>query len=111
MIEGKTEGPLLRIEATGRPRGAVLRCAGEIDLSNLHLFEQALAASIARAVPTVEVDLSAVAYMDSSTLHALLRAHRELAAAGRALRVRARPWGVRLFSLLRLDRLIEVQPA
>jgi hypothetical protein len=49
--------------------------------------------------------------MDSSTLLALLRAHRELAAAGRALRVRAKPWGLRLFRLLTLDRLIEVLPA
>jgi hypothetical protein len=49
--------------------------------------------------------------MDSSTLLALLRAHRELAAAGRALRVQAKPWGLRLFSLLTLDRLIEVLPA
>jgi anti-anti-sigma factor len=107
----RPRGPLLRIEAAGEPLGAVIRCAGEIDLSNLQVFEQALAASIAGDLPTVEVDLSAVVYMDSSTILALLCAHRALAAAGRVLCVRAKPWGLRLFTLLRLDCLIEVLPA
>jgi anti-anti-sigma factor len=111
MRDCKTEGALLRIDAAGRPPRAVIRCAGEIDLSNLHLLEQALAVAIAAGAPTLHVDLSAVDYLDSSTFLALLRAHRKLAAEGRALRVRASPWGLRLFRLLRLDRLIDVQPA
>jgi anti-anti-sigma factor len=112
MRDCKTEGALLQIEAVGRPQGAaVLRCAGEIDFSNLHLLEQALVVAIAEGAPALEVDLSAVDYMDSSTLLTLLRTHRELAAEGRALCVRANPWGLRLFRLLRLDQLLDVRPA
>jgi anti-sigma B factor antagonist len=111
MRDWKTAGPLLRIKAGGRPGEAVLRCAGEIDLSTVPILEQALASSIAGCAPVIEVDLSRIDYLDSCTIYAVLLAHRELASAGRALRVRVSPWGLRLFRLLGLDELMEVRPA
>jgi anti-anti-sigma factor len=111
MRDPKTAGRLLRIEAGGWPAGAVLRCAGEIDLSTVSELEQALAASISSSARVIEVDLSEIDYMDSCTIYAVMLAHRELAGTGRVLRVRVSPWGLRLFSLLRLDELMEVRPA
>ncbi|OBA82514.1 anti-anti-sigma factor [Mycobacterium sp. 1164966.3] len=52
----------------------VLVAAGEIDLSNIGAFEQALATAMAEATSSGEkitVDLSAVEYLDSAAINAL----------------------------------------
>src|SRR5688572_10794490 len=97
MPEVTTEAPLLRIQVTGQPAGTVLRCAGEMDLSNVDCLRRALTAAIEQGHPEVEVDLREVAFLDSSTIDALLTAHYELAKQGRMLRIRARPWAAHIF--------------
>ncbi len=55
----------------GKP---MLVAAGEIDLSNIDVFDQALDAATAEAVrggETLTVDLSAVEYLDSAAINAL----------------------------------------
>jgi anti-anti-sigma factor len=100
--------PLLRVEPAGQPCGAVLRCAGEIDLSNVACLEQELAASIRLRLPVIEVDLRDVSFLDSSTMAALIRAQSELRRSGGRLRVRARPSTAHLFQLLRIDQVFEL---
>jgi anti-anti-sigma factor len=50
-----------------------LIAAGEIDMSNIEAFTQALATTVAaRSGGTVTVDLSAVEYLDSGAINALV---------------------------------------
>jgi anti-anti-sigma factor len=52
----------------------VLIAAGEIDLSNIEAFDQALSTATTEAVDsgvTLTVDLSAVEYLDSAAINAL----------------------------------------
>ena len=51
-----------------------LTAAGEIDLSNVDVFDQALGAATAEVTPsgeTLTVDLTAVEYLDSAAINAL----------------------------------------
>jgi anti-anti-sigma factor len=63
--------PLLNLDTThGKDGRRVLIAAGEIDLSNIEEFEEAIAAA-AGAGQAFDVDLSAVEYLDSSAINAL----------------------------------------
>ena len=60
--------------ARNRDGKLVLTAAGEIDLSNIDAFEQALATATTEAADsgeTVTVDLGAVEYLDSAAINAL----------------------------------------
>ncbi len=60
--------------ARGDDGNLVLIAAGEIDLSNIDAFNQALTAATAEAASsgeTLTVDLSAVEYVDSAAINAL----------------------------------------
>jgi anti-sigma B factor antagonist len=56
-----------------------LRVSGEIDLAVGTRFEEELAAVVAEAHSPADVDLSGVTFIDSSGLHALIRAQDEVA--------------------------------
>ncbi len=101
---------LLHVESTDHAAGAVLRCAGDIDLSSAAYLERALAASIATGTPVLEVDLREVRYFDSSAIKALLNAQDALAAGGRRMTVRVQPSARALLRVLKLDRVLDVQP-
>jgi anti-sigma B factor antagonist len=102
---------LLRIAATVGPSGALLCCAGEIDVSNVDRLETALTALVQTGVPEVQVDLCGVDYLDAGAIRALLRANRTLARSGRRLSVCMEPRTLRLFLLLKLDRVLDVHCA
>lgn len=70
---------LLAISSTG----AGLSASGEIDAHTA----PTLAAAIDAAGPQVDLDLSAVAFVDSSGLRVLIDAHQRLADAGGGLRL------------------------
>ena len=55
---------------------ATVRAAGDIDLTNVGLFQAALDAASATAT-ALTVDLTAVTYCDSATIRALLTAARQ----------------------------------
>jgi anti-anti-sigma factor len=62
----------LSLNAHGRDDGTfVLVATGEIDLSNIDLFSEALSSAVARADATLTVDLSGVEYLDSGGLNVL----------------------------------------
>jgi anti-anti-sigma factor len=66
---------LLTLDTARRSDGRlVLIAAGEIDLSNIAAFDQALSTATTEAVGsgvTLTVDLSAVEYLDSAAINAL----------------------------------------
>jgi stage II sporulation protein AA (anti-sigma F factor antagonist) len=108
MADLITNLTLLRIERAGEPPGAVLRCLGEIDLSNVDYLRQSLDASIQLPVPEVEVDLREVSFLDSSAIDALVGACHELAGQGRTLRVRATEWIARVLRMVKVDCLLKL---
>ena len=81
--------------------GLVVYAAGEIDASNVADFAQALAGANGG---TLTVDLSAVDYLDSAGINALVP-HAE------SLHVIANPLLLRVLRVSGLDELATVQPA
>jgi len=84
-----------------------LIAAGEIDLSNVEAFDQALGAATAEAArngETLTVDLAAVEYLDSAAINALFtRADH--------IRLVANPLLMPVFKISGLSELITVEPA
>ena len=70
--------PAARFEflAAGMSESATVRAAGDIDLTNVGLFQAALDAAAAAAA-AFTVDLTAVTYADSATIRALINAARQ----------------------------------
>ncbi|MGC9669641.1 STAS domain-containing protein [Planosporangium sp. 12N6] len=64
-----------------------VRVSGEVDVATVDPLAQALSAALAQRPDLVEVDLHQVAFIDSSGIAALLRAHRAAVEAGCRLRV------------------------
>lgn len=62
----------------------VLRLAGDCDLSSLLELQQAIMSALAEH-PVVQLDLSAVGFLDSSGIHALVAGYRHAARHGRTL--------------------------
>ena len=82
----------------------VLRVSGEIDLSNSSQFQRDLDDTIAAAAGDVMVDLSALEFMDSTALCAMLRARNRLSARRRTLILVAAPGRTRrLFEITGLE--------
>lgn len=98
----------LTLDTARRSSGElVLVAAGEIDLSNVDAFNQALASASSEAVGgggALIVDLSAVEYLDSAAINALfLRAdHIELI---------AHPLLMSTFTISGLSELVPINPA
>jgi anti-anti-sigma factor len=87
--------------------GRVLLALGEIDLSNIDAFDQALSAAtaeVASSGATLTVDLSGVEYLDSAAINALFR-HAD------HIRVIAHPLLMRSLTLSGLSELVSVEPA
>ena len=86
----------------------VLTATGEIDLSTVEPFAQALSSAVAEAVNggggTVTVDLSRVEYLDSAGVNVLFP-HAE------HIRVIAHPFLVRVFDISGFTDLAAVEPA
>ena len=90
----------------------VLILDGELDLRSAPLLRARLAEAVERGDRDVTVDLSAVGFIDSTGLAALLNALRRLTRAGRRLTLIAPPGSAaaRLLTLTRLDSTFRVQP-
>ncbi len=98
----------LTLDTARRDSGElVLTAAGEIDLSNIDTFTQALGTAITEAGGSggmVTVDLSDVEYLDSSAINALFT-HAE------RIHVIAKPRLVRVFSISGLTELATIESA
>jgi anti-anti-sigma factor len=93
--------------ARGSDGKVVLSAAGEIDLSNVDTFADALAAAITQNAGSggmLTVDLSAVQYLDSAAINVLFP-HAE------QLHLIAHPFLVRVFAISGLTELASVEPA
>ena len=85
----------------------VLTAAGEIDLSNIDAFSQALTTAItenAGSGETLTVDLSAVEYLDSAAINVLFP-HAE------HLHLIVHPLLIRVFTISGLNELTTIEPA
>jgi anti-anti-sigma factor len=87
----------------------LLRCAGEIDISNVHLLRKPLDEHLADSSRELTVDLCGVFYLDSSAIKELLRAAVVLTRQGRRLRVRVTPRQRMLFVLIGCDDLLALE--
>lgn len=96
----------LTLDTAHRDNGKLaLVAAGEIDLSNIDMFTQALTTAITEAGSsggTLTVDLSAVEYLDSSAINALF-AHAE------RIDLIARPLLMRVFTISGLTELVTIE--
>jgi anti-anti-sigma factor len=104
--------PPFEIDAVAVPDAegfALLVLSGEFDLAAASKFrERVLTAGHREGVHTVVLDLSDVAFMDSSMLKELLRAHAEL--PGRILLAGMQPPVQRLLELTRTAAFFRVAP-
>jgi anti-anti-sigma factor len=88
----------------GTPR---VVATGEIDLSNIDRFTQALAAASDGTRGPITIDLGAVKYIDSAGINALF----DHAVAVDGLHVIAHPFLIRVLSISGLDKLATVEAA
>src|SRR5690349_11550050 len=84
----------------------VIRCSGEIDMSNAASLEHELVACADLGAPVVELDLRGVTFLDSFAVRVIVMAHWQLAASGRRLEVRAEGFAAQLFRWAQLDGLL-----
>lgn len=92
-------------------RTAVVQPTGDLDLSTLPSLEDALDGAYRSVARTLVVDLQHVAFVEWTTVGALLRVHRDLGRAGRTLVVvNVGPGVVRTLRLLDRRRELRVVP-
>lgn len=103
-----------QVNGTARavPDGYAVVCAhGEIDLATVSDLRQVLAEATAQPAPQVLVDLTAVTFMDSSGLHALISALRAAQSSGGDLKLVGAGSRVRkVIDLTGLDQLFPIHP-
>jgi anti-sigma B factor antagonist len=99
----------LDIGTSTRGAATVLSVRGDIDISTAPQLLRALAELVGPARECLILDLSGVAFLDSSALGALVGAQKEIAAAGGLLTVVcSNPKVLRIFSITRLTEVIDV---
>lgn len=108
-MEASSPGSPLSIEHRRLADGSTqLTLVGELDLATLHVLEQELD-QIAPAEKRLVLDLRRLEFVDSSGLHALLRADRRFNDAGGQLTIVRGPRAVeRLFRLTGLDTRLRI---
>lgn len=98
-----------QLEFDVHPDGSIL-VAGELDLASAPLLRTVLTNQIAAGLEEIVLDLSQLAFCDSSGLSVLVWAHQELAAAGGKLVLRAPSNPVqRLLSTTHLEGELNIQ--
>ncbi len=101
--------PSTSLHIVGEHRnGAIrLRARGELDVATAPLLERAISAAEALQPSTIVLDFQDLAFMDSTGLHALVRAHDRAAEGERIVIVVNGNEGVRkVFRLTRTDHLL-----
>ncbi len=99
--------PLTLDTARGNDGNLVLTAEGEIDLSNIDAFNQALVTATTEAGDsgeTLTVDLSAVEYLDSAAINALF-------ARADDIRLVAHPLLMPILNVSGLTELVTTEPA
>lgn len=90
---------------------AVVKVTGELDLQTAPQLQSRLLELVAAGTSRVTVDMAETDFIDSTGLHALIVAVRELRGRGGDLVVRApSPNAARLFDLSGFDTIVKVSP-
>jgi anti-sigma B factor antagonist len=90
----------------------VITLSGEIDLTIADEAGAALLAALSQGPTTLIVDMSQATFCDSAGVNALVRAARRATAGNVELRIVAAAAPVlRVFSLVGIDRVLEVHPS
>jgi anti-sigma B factor antagonist len=101
-----------RFPATWSGQTAVVAAAGEIDLTNAECLRDALLSAFNAGATAVVVDLTAVTFLDSAGVTALVRAARRASASEAALRVAVTsPAVLRVLDLVGINQLVPVYPS
>jgi anti-sigma B factor antagonist len=99
--------PSLELDISACGSTTTVGLAGELDLAAVEQLESAVAAALAEAAETLVIDLSALTFIDSSGVHALLDANRHAHARGVRLLIIPAPDPVNaVFDLCRVDTLL-----
>lgn len=101
-----------RFPATWSGQTAVITATGEIDLTNAEYLRDALLSTLNAGATALVVDLTAVTFLDSAGVTALVRASRRADAAEAALRLAVTaPAVLRVMNLVGIDQLVPVYPS
>lgn len=101
-----------RFPATWSGSTAVVTVAGEIDLTNAEGLSDALLSALNAGALGLVVDMTAVTFLDSAGVSALVRASRRAVASEATFRLAVTSQSVlRVLNLIGIDRLIEVHPS
>jgi anti-sigma B factor antagonist len=96
--------PVFHLDSTTCGTTRTVTVAGELDLAVCDRVQAAVDAAVAACPDTVVVDLSPLAFIDSSGIHALVAAHRHaLARDVRLVAIPAPPAVHHVFELCGLD--------
>lgn len=98
--------PPLQVEILRLETRTVIRCAGEVDLSNIERLKEALAQCAAGGEVDLDLDLREVEFIDSCTLIAVEHAEWTLLREGRRLTVYPSGFAGRLFRMTGLGHLV-----
>jgi anti-sigma B factor antagonist len=88
----------------GTPR---VTAAGEIDISNIHVFTEALTTASEGSRRPITVDMSAVKYLDSAGINVLFKHADEID----RLHLIVHPFLMRVLTITGLSEIANVQPA
>lgn len=87
----------------------LIELAGEADVTGSETLRALLEAQTGRKPALLVIDMSALRFMDSSALHAILRAHVAVGkAGGRLVLVNPRDTVARVLQMTEADRLVPV---
>lgn len=90
---------------------AVVRFPAEVDLTIADAAREVLLAALNHGATLLVIDMTLTTFCDSAGVSAIVRASRRAAAGGAMLKLAAvGPAVLRVFSLVGVDRLIEVRP-
>lgn len=109
-VTGAASGAPLHVETEDRPEAHVIRVTGEIDLGNVAQLRSALEPAVKNG-QSVIMDLSRVTYLDSTTVHAMVKSHRELGQHNCRLIVVGPPFLFKLIRITGLERYLNVVPS
>lgn len=100
-----------RFDVSWYGRTAVVRLPAEIDLTIADDMREALLSLLNQGALGLVVDMTATTFCDSAGITALVRARRRADATGAMMRVAASSTPVlRVFTLVGIDRLIDIHP-
>ena len=101
----------VRFPVSWSGRTAVVTLPAEVDLTIADAMREALLSVLNQGALGLVVDMTTTTFCDSAGITALVRAARRAAATGATLRLAAAaPPVLRVFSLVGIDRLIDVHP-